>query len=97
MRRLEVWSPAGSDGALYRGDGFCEAAGLLAPTTDAAVASGQGVVGRAFATSVPMLTERAADEPGPIGAAAGAAGWTSVVALPVLRQGRPSAVVAWYF
>jgi hypothetical protein len=97
VRRLEIWSPAGSDGALYRGDGFCEAAGALAPTTDAAVASGQGVVGRAFATSVPMLTERATDEPGPIGAAAGAAGWTSVVALPVLRQGRPSAVVAWYF
>jgi len=97
VRRLEIWSPAGSDGALYRVEGFCEAAGLLAPAADDAIARGQGVIGRAFATSVPMLTERALDEPAPVGAAALAAGWRSVVALPVLHQGRVTAVLAWYF
>jgi hypothetical protein len=93
VRRLEVWSPAGSDGALYLSEGFCETHGLLQASTDSAVAPGQGVVGRAFATAVPMVTERAADEPGPVGTT----GWTSVAALPMLRHGRVTAVVAWYF
>ncbi len=93
VRRLEVWSPAGSDGALYLSEGFCETQGLLQASTDAAIAPGQGVVGRTFATAVPMVTERAADEPGPVGTT----DWTSVAALPVLRQGRVTAVVAWYF
>ena len=93
VRRLEVWTPAGSDGALYLSEGFCETQGLLQASTDAAITPGQGVVGRAFATAVPMVTERAADEPGPVATT----GWTSVAALPVLRQGRVTAVVAWYF
>jgi hypothetical protein len=97
VRRLEVWSPAGSDGALFRAEGFCEAQGLLPAASDASITPGQGVVGRAFTSMVPMLTESAASEPGAVGAAATAAGWTAVVALPVLRQGRVSAVVAWYF
>jgi hypothetical protein len=93
VRRLEVWSPAGSDGALYLSEGFCETQGLLQASTDVAIAPGQGVVGRAFATAVPMVSERAQDEPGPVGTT----GWTAVAALPVLRQGRVTAVVAWYF
>jgi hypothetical protein len=93
VRRLEVWSPAGRDGALYLSEGFCETQGLLQASTDASIAPGQGVVGRAFATAVPMLTERAADEPGSVGTT----GWTSVAALPVLNKGRVRAVVAWYF
>jgi hypothetical protein len=93
VRRLEVWSPAGSDGALYLSEGFCETQGLLQASTEASIAPGQGVVGRAFATAVPMVTERAVDEPGPVGMT----GWTSVAALPVLHKGRVTAVVAWYF
>ncbi len=93
VRRLEVWSPAGSDGALCRAEGFCETQGLLPASTEVSIAPGQGVVGRAFATAVPMVSERAQDEPGPVGTT----GWTAVAALPVLRQGRVTAVVAWYF
>ncbi len=93
VRRLEVWSPAGRDGALCLSEGFCEKQGLLQASTEAPIAPGQGVVGRAFATAVPMLTERAAEEPGTVGLTS----WTSVAALPVLRQGRVTAVVTWYF
>jgi hypothetical protein len=93
VRRLEVWTPAGRDGALYLSEGFCETQGLLQPSTEASITPGQGVVGRAFASAVPMVTERAAGEPGPVGST----GWSSVAALPVLRQGRVAAVVAWYF
>jgi hypothetical protein len=93
VRRLEVWSPAGRDGPLCLSEGFCETQGLLQASTAVSIASGQGVVGRAFATAVPMVTERAGDEPGPVGAT----GWTAVAALPVLEHGRTTAVVAWYF
>jgi hypothetical protein len=93
VQRLEVWSPAGGDGALYLSEGLCETQGLLHASTEVAIAPGQGVVGRAFASAVPMLTERAADEPGPVGTT----GWASVAALPVLNKGRVTAVVAWYF
>jgi hypothetical protein len=93
VRRLEVWTPAGRDGALYLSEGFCETQGLLQASTEAPITPGQGVVGRAFASGVPMVTERAADEPGPVGST----GWSSVAALPVLRQARVAAVVAWYF
>jgi hypothetical protein len=93
VRRLEVWSPVGSDGALCRSEGFCETQGLLQASTEVSIAPGQGIVGRAFASAVPMVTERAADEAGPVGTT----GWTSVAALPVLNKGRVTAVVAWYF
>jgi hypothetical protein len=93
VQRLEVWSPAGSDGGLCLSEGWCETQGLLQASSDVAIAPGQGVVGRAFATAVPMVTERAADEPGPVGTT----GWTSMAALPVLNKGRVTAVVAWYF
>jgi len=97
VRRLEIWSPAGSDGQLYRAEGWCEAQGLLPPASDLGIAAGQGLIGRAFASAVPMLSERAGDEAGPVGAAAADAGATSVVALPVLRHGRAASVLAWYF
>ena len=44
-----------------------------------------------------MVAERATDEPGSVGAAAREAGLESMLAVPVLRGGRVTAVVAWYF
>lgn len=96
VRRLEVWSQAGSDGALLLAEGWCERQGLLQPGGEG-VTVGQGAVGRAFASAVPRLSERAIEEPGPVGAAAAAAGWTTIAAVPVLRGERVAAVVAWYF
>jgi hypothetical protein len=97
VRRLEIWSPAGSDGALYLAEGFCETQGLLHADPSTGITPGQGLIGRSFATAVPMVTERALDETGPAGAAALAADCSAMASLPVLRQGRVSAVLAWYF
>lgn len=96
VRRFESWLP-GPDGATLRlREGFCEQQGLLEGAADR-IERGQGVIGRAWTTCVPITSEQAQDEPGPVGAAARATGLDAVLALPVLRQGRVSAVVTWYF
>lgn len=63
---------------------------------DARIERGICIVGRALTTCVPMVNERAVDEPGPVGEAAREAGLESAIALPVLAAGA-TAVVAWYF
>lgn len=96
VRRFETWLPDASGERLHREGGFCEATGTVGEGGDF-IERGQGTLGRAFFTGVPAVGENAASEPGPVGAAAGAALLDAVVALPVLRDGRLKAVVAWYF
>lgn len=96
VRRFESWLPDAGSSGLRRHDGFCEHAGAVGAAAEA-LPGGQGAIGRAWATRVPMLAEHAADEPGAVGAAAREAGLQTLVALPVLQGGRVSAVVAWYF
>jgi len=54
-------------------------------------------MGLAFLSGTPALSDAADAEPGAVGPAAAEAGVPSLVALPVLRDGRLVAVVAWYF
>ena len=81
---------------LCRTSGFCEAAGNLDNAAES-LERGQGTIGQVFQTGVPQLSDDAAGEPAGVGAAAVAAGLTSMVALPILREGRLLAVVAWFF
>ena len=74
-----------------------------------AVERGPDVIGQAFQSGIPQVAELAGAEPGgvatmqsaadttPGAAPANAAGFESVMALPVIRDGRLLAVVAWYF
>ena len=96
VRRFESWMPGPDGGALRRHEGFCEKFGPLEAGAER-IERGQGVIGRALTTCVPMVSETAADEPGSVGAAVRDAGLESMIALPVLRGGRVTAVVAWYF
>ena len=98
VRRFETWLPDASGERLMRSGGFCETTGTVyeSASTDF-IERGQGTLGRAFFTGVPAIGESAASEPGLVGAAAGVAGLDSVLALPVLRDGRLVAIVAWYF
>ncbi len=96
VRRFECWLPDSDGTALRRREGFCEQAGALDIGAEP-VARGNGALGRALASCVPVIGERAADEPGTVGLAAAAHGLDSLVALPVLRDGRVVAVVGWYF
>ncbi len=95
VRRFETWLPGADGRYLSRAEGFCEQQQALAPGAQR-IEPGQGAIGRAFATGLPMLSECAADEPGGVGAAAREVALASLVALPVMREGKPAAVVAWY-
>jgi hypothetical protein len=98
VRRFETWLPDAGGEHLHRVGGFCEATGTVHEGGGREfIERGQGTLGRAFFTGVPAVSANAGSEPGLVGAAAGVAALGSVVALPVLREGRLSAVVAWYF
>jgi hypothetical protein len=97
-RRFETWMPDATGERLHRVGGFCEATGTVKEGRgNDFIERGQGTLGRAFFTGVPGLGDCAASEPGLVGIAAGAAALDAVVAVPVLRDGRLQAVVAWYF
>jgi hypothetical protein len=94
VRRFELWQRDGA--SLARVCGFCETAGVLA--ADALpIERGQGTLGRALLTGAPVVGDDALGEPGGLGATLRDAGVHSLVAIPVLRDGRCLAVMAWYF
>ena len=97
-RRIETWLPDPDYRHLLREHGFCEAQGELGRASLAErVERGEGALGRALASGVPVINNSACDEPGPAGAAARTASLASLVALPLWRGDRVVAVVAWYF
>ena len=73
------------------------------------VERGQGAIGQAFQCGIPQVAELVGAKPGgvaakqsaadttPGAAPADAAGFESILALPVIREGRLLAVVAGYF
>ena len=98
VRRFETWLPDAPGERLHRAGGFCEGTGTVGEGSGSQfIDRGQGTLGHAFFTGVPAVGDHAASEPGLVGQAAGAAALDAVVALPVLRDGRVQAVVAWYF
>lgn len=98
VRRFETWQADVEREHLYRVGGFCEAVGTVGEGRGSdSLARGQGTLGRALFTGVPSIGESAGTEPGLVGQAAREAGLAAVVALPVLHQGRVTAVAAWYF
>lgn len=98
VARLETWLPDASGQRIARVEGHCEQAGTLAASAPGeALALGEGAIGRAWANARPELVHAAAGEPGGAGLAARQAGLRSLVALPVVHEGRVTSVVAWYF
>lgn len=97
-RRFEMWVPDASRERLVFDGGFCEAGGVLAAAPQGASPErGQGTIGRVFFTGLPAFGDNVADEPSGVGAAAAQAGLQSLAAIPVITEGRLTAVVAWYF
>ena len=83
---------------LRRSSGFCERMGSLAASaTTPLLERGQGTIGQALLTGVPGISNQADTEPLGLGAAAREAGLKSLVAIPVIRNGRTVACVALYF
>ncbi len=97
-RRIECWEPAASGTGLQRRYGHCERDGPL-PVGAACTTAGSGddSIAEAFASAMPRIRHRAADEPGVVGAAAAAAGLGGMLVLPVLNDGAVSEALALYF
>jgi hypothetical protein len=94
VRRFEVWQREGE--GLARMSGFCESEGELG--RDATwVERGQGTLGSALLSGVPAVSDDVSSEPGGLGAMLQRAAVQTLVAIPVLRDGRCIAVMAWYF
>lgn len=99
-RRIECWEPAATTitgTGLQRRAGHCALLGPL-PCGSACTSSGgdDDSLAAAFASAMPRIRQRAADEPGAVGAAAAAAGLGGLLALPVLNDGVVSEVLALY-
>ncbi|MGY9046588.1 hypothetical protein P775_15465 [Puniceibacterium antarcticum] len=89
-RRFEIWdartAKVGSSGKAVLSDGICARSGPLWNfETDRMVAPWQGPVGRALASGLPVIDT-----------GAGAAGYASMVALPIHRGAELAHIVAWY-
>jgi len=96
-RRFEIWEPDAARERLHLHGGFCEAGGAIAPAPEhLALDRGQGTIGKVLLTGVPAVSDNAASEPGGWGAHAAELGLASLVAMPVIHEGRLSAVAAWY-
>jgi len=96
-RRFEVWQPDAARERLHLHGGFCEAGGAIAPApSHLALDRGQGTIGKVFLTGVPAVSDDAASEPAGWGAHAAELGLASLVAMPVIHEGRLAAVAAWY-
>ena len=59
--------------------------------------SGKGTIGQALLSGAPGITSQVEAEPAGLGAEVSRAGLKSLVALPVVRDGRLVACMAWYF
>ncbi len=95
VRRIETWRPDAERRHLLRSEGFCETAGVLAAGATR-VEAGKGAIGRAWQDGVPLIAETLDAEAQALAAEARGAGVSSLLALPLWRNGGVAAVVAWY-
>jgi len=96
VRRFEVWEPDAARATLVRNGGYCERLGMLEDAASMKLEFGQGSIGQAALTGVPALNDTLTGEP-VLAAGAAAAGLQSLVAIPMLSNGKLTSVVAWYF
>ncbi len=96
-RRVEFWEAEAKHPGLHCAGGFCEFEGRIDAAPGARLEPGQGTIGKLVLAGVPAVTDNAASEPLGIGAAAERAGLSSLLAIPILRDARLTAVVALYF
>lgn len=95
--RLEYWTPDADELTLRRQWGHCQRAGALPAALLPLGEAADHAVARALRTGVPATTDRAADEPEAVAAAALAADFGSLVAIPMVADGDIGGVLTMYF
>ncbi len=97
-RRFEVWAPQKDNKALIFNAGHCDSVSDFAQDyASTQLYPGDSPISRAWMTGIPEICESVADDSSAIGASSRKAGLETMLALPVLENGRLKAVVAFYF
>jgi hypothetical protein len=97
-RRFEIWAPDAGGEAMLFGAGECDLNKAFPQDyANTRVARGEGPIGRVWASGLPEAFESVAQDQSAIGRSARKAGLESMLAMPVLEDGRLKAVVALYF
>jgi hypothetical protein len=96
-RRCEIWRLGSENDALTFQSGYCSGGtDLDAIYSGKVIRKGEGSIGRAFASILPMIGADVARETCIAATTAAKAGLRQTVVLPVLSGGQLRAVVAWY-
>jgi hypothetical protein len=101
-RRFEIWVPDETREALifHSGDGGQVNSGhVIDPETEyaqAKIAKADGIIGQAWLTGIPVLSDGVAGDRSAAGRLAAAAGLGAAMALPFIQAGELKAVIAWY-
>lgn len=97
-RRFEVWIPEENRAALIFNAGHCDhAPGFALDYASTRLYPGDSPISRAWMLGIPEICESVAEDSSAIGASARKARLQTMLALPVLENGRLKAVVAFYF
>jgi hypothetical protein len=96
-RRLEIWVPNEGRDALIFHSGDCDHTDLAGAYAQARIGKGEGMVGQAWQTGIPVLRDTVAGDGSAAGRSATAAGLDATMALPFIQAGELKAVIAWYF
>jgi hypothetical protein len=97
-RRFEIWVPDAARQSLVLGQIDCMQNPAAADDyAGVRLAAGEGPVGSVWATGLPEVTTSVCGDGSPVGDSARRAGLESLLAFPVLENGRCKAVVALYF
>jgi hypothetical protein len=97
-RRFEVWVPDAQRVTLKFQDGDCDRnPGFAADYAGVSIERGVSPLGLALMTGLPTVSENLREDGSPLGASARKAQLASMVAIPVLEDGRLRAVVGMYF
>jgi hypothetical protein len=96
-RRFEIWKPDAAGDALVFDAGDCDQnPDLASDYQSAAIGKGEGTIGEVWSSGVPAVRATLDGDPSPAARSAAAAGLNAMVAMPVMGEGRPKAVVTWY-
>jgi hypothetical protein len=97
-RRFEIWAPNEARDALIFHAGDCDQnTRLTEEYASAAIAKGEGAIGRVWLTGIPAVREGMPDRYSLPERSAATAGLDTVLAVPMMEAARLKAVVAWYF
>ncbi len=96
-RRFEIWRPGTGDGTLTFQSGYCSSgADLGAIFSGKTIRKGEGTLGQALASILPVIGPDVTEEASIAARAAAKAGLRQTVVLPVLSGSQLQAVIAWY-